>query len=342
MKITQIMLSKGFGGAERYFVELAIALHKSGHEIQVIHHKNFVGKNKFYNHDLQREEINLLGKWDLYGGYRIKKKIKSFAPQIIHAHLARATHIVGRTSAALDIPLVVKTHNYVNLKYYNHVNTFITTTRDQKDYLEKNNISSEKIQVIPNFSSIVPVKEVPDKKNKSYTIVTYGRMVYKKGFDILLSAFKNILDAGIDAELLIGGDGPEKKNLIRQSLDMGINNKVKFTGWIEDVESILKEADIFVLPSRNEPFGIAILEAMAMGVPIISTETRGPVEILDGQSAILVKTNDIESLTRGITDALINYHESLSRAIHALRLFNEKYEKNVVVNEILNLYRKLL
>jgi len=145
MKITQIMLSRGFGGAERHFVELSIALADLGHEIQVIHHKKFFGKDSFKGLPIKTEVVNVRGYWDVLGAARIRSLINKFAPDLVHAHLARAALMAGKVCQKSNIPLVVKTHNYINLKYYQQVTRFITTTSDQKKYLQASNISKDRI-----------------------------------------------------------------------------------------------------------------------------------------------------------------------------------------------------
>lgn len=86
--------------------------------------------------------------------------------------------------------------------------------------------------------------------------------------------------------LIIGGDGPEMANLKFQSEDLRLGDRVKFIGWIKDVKSFLKRIDIFVLPSLDEPFGIAVLEERAMGKTIVSTKSQGPKEILNNKKCI--------------------------------------------------------
>ena len=344
MKITQIMLAKGFGGAERYFVDLALALSAEGHDVQVIHHKNFKGNNLLSGKDIYRDDhISVAGSWDVLAGFKVKKLMQEFSPDVVHAHLARASHIAGKACHKLSIPLVVKTHNYVDLKYYQYVDMFVPTTKDQEEYLLRQHIDESAIEAIPNFSSITPVENCKEnKRSTTFRIVSFGRMVRKKGFHILLQAFRKLHDQGVTAKLIIGGDGPDFNILRQQCINLNLDNHVIFKGWVEDISALLDEADLFVLPSLDEPFGIAVLEAMAKGVPIISTRTIGPLEILNEETARLVEIgNDVE-LAEKIGEAFYDRQGSQDRAEAALARYKKDYSKDVVVPRLIDLYKKII
>jgi len=113
-----------------------------------------------------------------------------------------------------------------------------------------------------------------------------------------------------------------------------------FKGWVKDVNELLNDADLFVLPSLDEPFGIAILEAMAKGVPIISTKTKGPIEILDDQTALLINVNDAGDLADKICLVAENKNACKVRAERALEKFKSKYSRDSVVPQLINLYKQ--
>jgi len=98
MKITQLMIAKGFGGAERYFVDLTLTLAEQGHEIQAICHEQFTGRNKLKDKpNVHLRAFRIAGWWDTVACNRIEKSIVAFAPDVIHAHLARGAYIAGKT-----------------------------------------------------------------------------------------------------------------------------------------------------------------------------------------------------------------------------------------------------
>ena len=342
MKITQIMLSAGFGGAERYFVDLCQALQERGHIVQAVCHSGFIARQDLEkNNAIQLDPFSVMGWWDLYHQAKIRAAIDRFNPDIVHAHLARASYVAGKACSSLHLPLVVKTHNYVKLKYYRNVNHFITTTPDQKKYLMMHQVDESIISVIPNFSSIA-VKKVDEYRGDELQFAAYGRLVKKKGMHILLEAFKQFLEAGNRATLHIGGEGPELTNLKALTETLGLQQKVVFHGWINNAADFISRYDIMVLPSLDEPFGIVVLEVMASGKPLIATRTDGPMEILDENSAYMVEPGEVRALNMALVEAAANPEKRTARARTAQTLFTDRYSEAKVVPSIIETYEQVI
>ena len=140
----------------------------------------------------------------------------------------------------------------------------------------------------------------------------------------------------------IGGTGPEQDALIAQIKTLDLTDKVKMVGWLDDVSGFLQEADLFVLPSLDEPFGIVVLEAMAYALPIVSSDSQGPVEILDEDCAWLSKTGDADSLATAMQHACDDYEARKRKSENVLSKFKQNYSKQVVIPEFINLYASLL
>jgi glycosyltransferase involved in cell wall biosynthesis len=125
----------------------------------------------------------------------------------------------------------------------------------------------------------------------------------KKGIDVLIRAFSKIKEYDPAIELLLLGDGPLRKEHERMAQSMGIANRVRFLGdrGRQDVVKLLHACELFVLPSRAEPFGIAIIEAMACRKPVVATRVGGIPEIIeDGKSGLLVEPDDPDALSKAI------------------------------------------
>ncbi len=342
MKITQLMLAQGFGGAERHFVDLSFALADKGYLVQAICHEKFQKRNELERHpNISVSPVVIRGAWDIFGYWRLKKLILSFAPEIIHAHLARGAYWGGKTAKSLHIPCVVNLHNYVNLKYYRNIDAFIAATEDQKRYLLDRNIPAARITVLPHFSPLPAKSATTFPTDRPLRFITLGRMVKKKGFDILLDAFKRCLNVGLDSHLIIGGNGPERHQLLQFAEKLGISNKIEFSGWVDNVEQFLSQGDIFVLPSLDEPFGIVMLEAMASGKPIISTRTQGPSSVLDEQTAFFAETGDAESLAQAMLKAAQDSEAAIGKAQAATQLYQTTYHQDAIVPKVEAIYRSL-
>lgn len=341
MRLTQVMLAKGFGGAERHFVELCAALLARGHVVQAICHRRFSRLPALRAlPGLRVDTLNVLGNWDLLARAALRRRLAEFAPAVVHAHLARAALHAGAAARALGLPVVVKTHNYVDLRYYRRVDLFIATTEDQAAYLARHGVPEARIQVIPNFSALAPSAPRAPRPGPA-RVLAFGRFVPKKGFDLLLQAVATLAREGLEFSLCLGGEGPQRPALERLVRELALEARVSLPGWIEQVDEALRAADLFVLPSLDEPFGIAVLEAMASGTPILATRTQGPREVLDERTAFLVEPGDTAALAAGLRAALAAPEERLHRAGEALARFTERYAAEAVVPRIEALYRSL-
>lgn len=342
LKITQLMISKGFGGAERLFIDASLALAETGVKVQAICHRDFVKKSALHHPNIDMCAVNVRGAWDILSARKITHAIREFHPAVIHSHLARGAWFAGRAARALDIPLAVNLHNYVKLKYYRDAAMFVPGTEDQKNYLIQHGIAAQRIHVIPHFSLLNPADQLRSGDSACPVFVSVGRMVKKKGFDVLLQAFKMVLDQGLKARLVLGGDGAERAALLALVQQLDLASHVEFHGWVEDVAAFLDSGDIFVLPSLDEPFGIVVLEAMARGKTIISTKSKGPVEVLNEHMAYFADVGDAASLAYAMAIALGDAQGRLDKAAAALASFRSHYSRQAVIPQFIDLYQRML
>jgi glycosyltransferase involved in cell wall biosynthesis len=152
-----------------------------------------------------------------------------------------------------------------------------------------------------------------------------GRLVPEKGLDTLIDALPMIFGGGVNVKLVVVGEGPQKEAYQRMASDRGLGEKVMFAGYVDDwtLRALYRVADVTVVPSKFEPFGIVALEAMAARCPLVTTSTGGLNEIVDdGGTGLKVPTNDPPALAGAI-----------------LRMLRDVGFKNYVVE---NAYRKCL
>jgi glycosyltransferase involved in cell wall biosynthesis len=158
---------------------------------------------------------------------------------------------------------------------------------------------AEKGRVVHN--GLEPLTE-SKRNNRSTGIVAVGRMFPKKGFDVLLHAQAK---SKSKLHLSLIGDGPEREALRRLARSLGLNGEVCFRGQ-QDHARVLREmaaADLVVIPSRQEPFGMVALEAMALGKPVVASRVGGLPEVLDGADALLVEPDEPAELAAAIETA---------------------------------------
>ena len=152
-----------------------------------------------------------------------------------------------------------------------------------------------------------------------------GRLVPEKGLDTLINALPTILSGGVNVKLVVVGEGPQKETYQGMASDRGLREKVMFAGYLDDwtLRALYRVADVTVVPSKFEPFGIVALEAMAAHCPLVTTTTGGLNEIVDdGGTGLKVPINDPNALAGAI-----------------LRMIRDLGFKNYAVE---NAYRKCL
>ena len=340
MRIAQVMLSDNWGGAERLFVELCAGLAEKGHEILVVCKPGFNHGSMLKNvASITYVSVPALCNWDYFSVLLLQRSIRNYKPDLIHAHLSRASWMAGLAGKATRIPVVSTTHNRIKQKYITSADYFTTITDELSRYLSQLAIASCRITKIPNFSLVSPVNTISAHCNDPLVFVAIGRFVRKKGFDVLLKAFKEYADTSpVSARLRLAGDGPLRKELRELATQLGIGDLVEFTGWVDDIVSFYDSGDVFVLPSRDEPFGIVLLEAMARGKVVIATDIGGPRDFLSEETAFLVQPEDIHGLSHAMREAATQPELRVGKSANALDLYRSKYTKEAVLPEFVAFY----
>ena len=228
---------------------------------------------------------------------------------VIHAHYAVPQGLLGALLKHIKRkPLITTLHGSdvtilarrpftrILVKYVlNTSDRVITVSEFLRGEILKLGIAEEKVRVIYGG---VPEDEGPEEPFdiKGKNILFVGSLVRQKGVDILLKAFKSV-KKDIDSNLIIVGDGKKRKALERLAGARNLKD-VYFLGSKRDLKSIFKKSSVLVLPSREEGFGLVLLEAMANGVPVVASDTGGIPEIIeDGKNGLLFKTGDFEDLS---------------------------------------------
>lgn len=206
------------------------------------------------------------------------------------------------------------------------------------EYLKEETYShfdvKQDIRVIPNFIDLERFK----KSNKSHfkkaicpegekVVVHVSNFRKVKRVPEVVSVFAKILDHGIKAKLLLVGDGPDRQKAEQQCRDLGICNHTRFLGKLDEVEEVLSIADLFLIPSGSETFGLAALEAMSCSVPVISSNIGGLPEVnIEGETGYLCDLDDIECMAEHAKNILTDdvlFNRLAGNARKRAELFNQ-------------------
>ncbi|MEW6095644.1 MAG: glycosyltransferase family 4 protein [bacterium] len=181
--------------------------------------------------------------------------------------------------------------------------------------------------------------------NPTPYIFAMARFEYKKGFDILIKAFKFVVEKFHNIELIIAGDGPEKPTIQRMIKEFNLEKSVKLIGKAnrDEVVKLFNGCEFFVLPSRIEPFGIVNLEAMAAGKAIVATKVDGVPEIItNGYNGMLVEPNSPEEIAKGIIYLIENPQIRDKMGMNGKNLVEGEYQWDKAINKYLEVYEKVM
>lgn len=233
-------------------------------------------------------------------------------------HVERAIAERGRAYRTLVSPLV--------RRLYPRKRCIIAVSRGVRDNLvQAFGAHAERVQVIPNTLHIERVRTLAAREPplrldwRVPTVVAVGRLVPAKGFAYLLEAFARL--EARPCQLLILGDGPERTALWRQAQTLGIQDRVVLAGFQPNPFAAMARSAVFVLPSLLEGFPFVLMEAMACGVPVVSTDCpSGPAELVtDGDNGFLVPPADPVALARAMDRLLADPALARSMAQTALQ-----------------------
>jgi len=190
---------------------------------------------------------------------------------------------------------------------------------------------------------IAAAKPRPMPSRQICRIGAAGRMVELKGLDLLVRAFASIAPAFPMAELLLAGGGPEQPRLEHLAKELGVQERVKFLGWVEDTGAFYRDLDVLVQPSMEEAFGMSAAEAMAEGVPVIATSVGGLIEILGTEGAgQLVPAGDehalVEALSRVLSDRELQ--ERMGRA--GWERIRKEFDPRIAAQRLVEIYDSVL
>ena len=277
---------------------------------------------------------------------------------MIHLNNQMVLNFVGAfVAGTLSIPCVshLRTFNSYGLNknkvdYLKKVNVrYVAISEKIKYHWVEKGLDSKKIDVIYNVYQPCDDGASPDNDISSmstydgYKILFVGRLIECKGIPFLIESFKRVLENNINARLFLVGDGVEVDR-IRESVSfLNIEPYVFFLGYQESPRSFMSIADLLVLPSKEEGFGRVLLEAMAVGTPVIGTNVGGIPEIIEhGVNGLLVDYGDIEALKRSIIKILKNEQVGKKIVEGGYETINTKFRVETYKEKLENVYDNFL
>lgn len=288
---------------------------------------------------------------DLLAARRLARVLPQFA-DIVHAHGVRAAWVAALAHRHRPFPLLFTAHNLIGRDLPSrlgipfigfHCTQILAVSPAVADSLAACGVPRAKIRVVPNGIDLeyfdasrldrTTARHSLAVPEGAFLVAAAARLSREKGMDTLLHA------AGQRAGMtfLIAGDGPLKSTLSRQTPP-----NAKLLGRLADVRPLLAAADVFAVPSRREGQGIAALEAMAAGVPLVAARVGGLADMLtDGETALLVPPDDPDALSAALSRLNSDARLRLKLVANTQTLIRDRYALRPMLDAVTEVYREV-
>ncbi|PYN74949.1 MAG: glycosyltransferase family 1 protein [Candidatus Rokuibacteriota bacterium] len=277
---------------------------------------------------LGREVVPLA---DLAALGQLLRLIRRLQPSIVHTHTSKAGFI-GRLAARIArVPAVIhQPHGHIFYGYYGSRRTAIFTAlerqaarwtdriitltdRGTEEHLAHGIGRPEQYATVPSGVPTAELRAAAPSRAEArarlgldtgaFVVVGLGRLTRIKGFDLLVQALPSLMAQIPSTRVLLVGDGPERSSLAALAASLGVSGRLRMTGETIDVPSHLVAADVVAVPSRNEGMGRVLVEAMALGLPVVATTVGGiPAVVTDGECGRLVEPDDLGALAAALVE----------------------------------------
>lgn len=282
--------------------------------------------------------------------HKLRTWLRDVRAEVLHTHNSTALFYGALAGAAAGVPVRIATeHDGVfprsrSAAYSNRVlvsrvltHTVAVSEAVKNLWCESDGVSRDKVIVIPNG---VPDTRRPRPPHSGCRVGMVGRLSSEKGADVLLRALALLpRERYPDLKLVVVGDGPQRPELEQLIRSLGVEDRVEMMGTRHDVPEILATLDIFALPSRREGLPLALLEAMAAGLPVVASAVGGVPEAINrAELGLLVPPEDPAALSRALA-RLADESEARAALGQAAR---ERFEQNYELSKMIDRYEALM
>jgi len=332
MKLVLAIPSLCAGGAERVMSRMATYWSSAGVSVTVLTLRptdedfytlpDSVGRVSLNIRHIAKNRLEAAATM-LLATLRLRRVVRSVRPDAVISFIETMNVCSLLGLAGTNIPVIVSERidpreyptssllNRLRRWLYPRARRVVVQTEAVRQWAEEI-VPADRISVIPNpIAAPPPAASTGAVALSGRTVVAMGRMVPQKGFDLLIEAFARSASSRPEWSLVILGDGEERKSLVALAEGLGIADRVCMPGRVKEPAEYLRGSEIFVLSSRYEGFPNALCEAMALGLPVISTDCpSGPSDIVrDGIDGLLVPTGSAEAISVAISRLMADASE---------------------------------
>jgi len=345
LNILQISSASSFGGGERYVADLTNALIKRGHELYVAVRP----KSPLPRHlRLPSERILTLplrNALDVQSARALDSFVRSRGIDIVHAHMARDYSLAAYAARRRETKFIVTRHVLFQLSRL-HRHTLARATRViavsqavARELRASGVVNEQQIAVIPNGVDVERFNLARAESHQGLLVGSIGEIRTLKRHDDFIRAAAQIASQFPETRFVLAGTGEGREQLEELLVDLAMEDKFRFLGWVEEAEQLLCEMDVFVSASETESFGLAIVEAMAAETAVVATATDGACEVIENQqTGLLVPIGNVDQIAAAVINLLGDPDGRREMAMRAKRAANERFSLTRMVDEIERVY----
>ncbi len=375
LSLFAVISSSEIGGAERHYVTLLRALSEEGIEVSAAYSGSGPMVEEYRRVAARAWRVDMSSVLDPTAVHTLCALMRDVAPDIVHTHLWNADVIGGQAARRARIPAVSTVHGAYHLPIgggtlgavkrqvlsrsyrviYRRFNRIIAVSRYVKDDLaERSGLRLDRnvIEVVnpgldpvwlgrqgssPAFERATSIATVPAR------IVNLANFHLVKGQEWILRAMPFVLSRLPGTECVFIGDGPERGAMAALASRLGLGQKVTFTGTLPDPSSLMAESQLCVFAPVSEGFGLGILEAWSLGLPVVATRVGGISEIIeDNRTGLLVPPKDPAALGEGIIRILSDPHLARRLAAAGFADVHSRHSVRTMASRTASVYRTVL
>jgi glycosyltransferase involved in cell wall biosynthesis len=325
LRILHIDPERRWGGGEAQVLGLLNYLAYKGHQNHLLTHPQGKLWERCRGLDVQTLPFVVRNDLDVRPIWRLRQLIRRQAYDIVHLHTKRAHALSMWLPRAQPGPKYVVTrrmdypelnNRYTRLLYNRCVDGVVVISRPIVQLLVDAGVDERRIRLIHSGIDVTQfaTRICAGRSAQTPIIGCIAVLEQRKGHRFLLEALAWLKARGVKLRCVLAGEGPERPLLEKMAVRLGLHQEVVFSGFIDDTPAFLADVDVFVLPSLYEGLGVAALEAMAAGKPVVASEVGGLAELIkDGITGLLTPPRDVQALGAAIAKLVEN--PNLARAL---------------------------
>ncbi len=358
LSILHVDPERGLGGGERQVLGLMRHLAAAGHRQAVACDPGGRLVDEAAKLGIGTRALRVRNHADVLAGRRLARLLASEPYDIVHFHTARAHALVAFlrikhhpcrvVTRRMDYPL--RGGWYARWLYNRGVDAVVAISEGVRAVLVSGGVDPTRIEVIRSGVEVDDFAETDHARASARAalglddgvgmIAVIAALEYRKGHDVLLEAAAGIAQPPV--HLCFAGEGARAQALRTRADDLGLGDRVTFLGRVDDVRPLLAAADVVAMPSRHEGLGVAALEAMAAGRPVVASDVGGLPEALGPDAGILVRAEDVQALRAALQDVLRDGERSARLGIAARARVRAGFAMAGVAQAMVGVYHRVM